>query len=496
MRPLSLVLEQGAALRNLGNTCFLNAVLQCLTHTVPFVQSIRKTDHSCPFPGENGDFCTFCALKEHINFCLFLSGCVVEPKFIADNLSKISPDFQLGHQEDAHEFLQSLLGSIHARCLAQNGEDWLPFPDEYSLIKQVFGGRLRSQLRCCDCGHLSDTFEPLLDLSLEVNNVGNIVDALESFTRLEKIDDSEIKLTCEGCKSQVSMEKQLKLDQPPEVLVLHLKRFKNDGSVSFKINNPVEYPLELDLNPCLCFPLDEVDSVSESYVLKQRAYVLFYVKHGSSCWFSKFMEEENTLNSADTSPTSVLNHVDTYSLSSDTEDNGSCLRRTPGRQGTTNLNNNAYPNLSTSKASPLVIEEEEHVEDPSNTDKVLSDPPVTQHTLEKAEADRLLPLIQVKSSGTKEARKPAPEQPVKDARMKDQVNRLVRSMPRSRRHGLLACIETQQKFSKKRSLDSSKTSGGKSSSNNHDRPWDKSARSSDRSRSPHCIRRGLFVNDS
>lgn len=120
----SLIGEQGAALVNLGNTCFLNAVLQCLTHTVPLVQMIRKTDHSAShhgtrswpvfefmgsrfcvlfgfsylFPtakkstrlaGDDAGFCSFCALKAHINGCLFLSRLVVSPTYLAQNLSSI-----------------------------------------------------------------------------------------------------------------------------------------------------------------------------------------------------------------------------------------------------------------------------------------------------------------------------------------------------------------------------------------------------------------------
>ncbi|URD96748.1 ubiquitin carboxyl-terminal hydrolase [Musa troglodytarum] len=311
-----LIPSQGAALFNLGNTCFLNAVLQCLTHTVPLVQKIRRTDHPCSCCGAIGGFCSFCALKGHINRCLFLSGYVISPTDFAENLSKISPHFQLGQQEDAHEFLHSLLDNLHTCCLGHCTTDQPSSLDEDSLVKHVFGGRLRSQLRCCNCGHCSDTFEPLLDLSLEIDNVDSIVDALASFTRSEKIDDPDINFTCEGCKAQVSLEKQLKLDHTPEVLTLHLKRFKNDGVFACKLRNPVEYPLELDLTPCLCCPVDEVFRVSETDVLAQDAYVLFYVKQRSSCWFSNLMEEMKTLMATDGCPSPVLGHAHRYDCSS------------------------------------------------------------------------------------------------------------------------------------------------------------------------------------
>lgn len=115
-------------------------------------------------------------------------------------------------------------------------------------MKQAFGGRLVSKLRCCNCGHCSDTYETLIDLSLEIEDVDSVDTALESFTKVEKIEDSETKFTCEKCKEQVSIEKQLVLDKAPTVAALHLKRFKTDGSLVEKIDKYVSFPLELDLH--------------------------------------------------------------------------------------------------------------------------------------------------------------------------------------------------------------------------------------------------------
>lgn len=108
---------------------------------------------------------------------------------------------------------------------------------------------LKLQLRCCNCGHCSDTYEPSVDFSLEIGDADTLSGALDSFTKVEEIEDSETKFTCENCKEQVSVEKQLMLEQTPSVAVFHLKRFKNDGCFVEKIDKFVSFPLELDLLP-------------------------------------------------------------------------------------------------------------------------------------------------------------------------------------------------------------------------------------------------------
>ncbi|URE06516.1 ubiquitin carboxyl-terminal hydrolase [Musa troglodytarum] len=518
----------GAALVNLGNTCFLNAVLQCLTHTVPLVQMIRKTDHSASHHGDDAGFCSFCALKAHINGCLFLSRLVVSPTYLAQNLSKISPHFGLGQQEDAHEFLHSFLDNVHARCLGRTAADRPASLEEDSIVKQVFGGRLRSQLRCCSCGHCSDTFEPLLDLSLEIDNVGSVGNALESFTKLERIDDPEVRFTCDGCQALVSMEKQLKLDRAPQVLALHLKRFKNDGSFSNKIDDFVEYPLELDLNPCLSCPAEEVRtkydlyavlvhvgsahsghyfcyirsspstwhliddsqvvSVSEGDALEQQAYVLFYIRRGSSCWFSNFMEEEeekalDAQTATGTSPASVLEHAERCSASSSGSANA-CS----GPRGTPERNEDAGPCNSASPLSPGpdacsgAKRQACHARTPPRTfnqwhDYELDDEP--------PEDDDLLPLYEMEFKATKvAARKPAAA-----GSMNAQFNRLVRNMPKSRRKRFVDCINSQQKCSRKRPHNSRQSGGLGHRSPTAAEP---STPAVCRSLSPRSIKRGLF----
>jgi len=169
------------------------------------------------------------------------------PVKFRDNLRKLSSDFRPGQQEDAHEFLRCLLDNLHKCTLDPMSKGKGSSFDEESIVKEIFGGQLKSQLSCCECEHISETFEPFLDLSLEIDQVDHLEDALESFTKVEQIGDSEDKLTCEGCNAQVCKNKQLTLHRAPDVIAFHLKRFTTlDNSVE-KIDKHVSYPLEVDL---------------------------------------------------------------------------------------------------------------------------------------------------------------------------------------------------------------------------------------------------------
>jgi ubiquitin carboxyl-terminal hydrolase 36/42 len=44
------------------------------------------------------------------------------------------------------------------------------------------------QVKCSSCGFTSDTYDPFLDLSLEINRADSLVKALRRFTAVEVLD--------------------------------------------------------------------------------------------------------------------------------------------------------------------------------------------------------------------------------------------------------------------------------------------------------------------
>lgn len=350
----------GAGLANLGNTCFLNAVLQSFMHTVPLIEGLKSNNHATPCDSYlKKELCVICALRKLIDASLFSEAGVVSPWKFVNNLNYFSSTFHRFQQEDAHEFLQCFLDKLE-RCCGDSRPKDCPTLETDNIVKQAFGGCLVSKLRCCNCGHCSDTYETLIDLSLEIEDADSLDTALESFTKVEKIEDSEIKFTCEKCKEQVSIEKQLVLDKAPSVAALHLKRFKTDGSLVEKIDKYVSFPLELDLhtyadnnqidneemkydlyavivhigfsyssghyysfirsapNEWYKFDDSKVVRVREDFVLSQEAYVLFYAKRGTP-WFSDFIEGQKPFidpSILNTSPKSVLENTDAVRITS------------------------------------------------------------------------------------------------------------------------------------------------------------------------------------
>ncbi|KAB0337211.1 hypothetical protein FD755_025695, partial [Muntiacus reevesi] len=185
----------GAGLQNLGNTSYMNAALYWVVS--------QQHDTLCPARTS----CTLCAMRAH----------VIWPH------KDLLAGFHRHQQEDAHEFLMFTLNAMQQGCLSASQPSGHPSEDT-TLIRQIFGGTWRSQIQCVHCLGVSDTFDPYLDISLDITAAQSVEQALRELLKPKKLD-AENAYDCGACLRKVPATKRLTLHSTSQVLVLVLKRF-------------------------------------------------------------------------------------------------------------------------------------------------------------------------------------------------------------------------------------------------------------------------------
>lgn len=243
----------GSGLRNLGNTCFLNSVLQCLFYSAPLsLYLLNEHKRSC-LASVNHEHCMLCELLQTFRnmSCANHAQC---PSGIVSRLKGIARHFKPGRQEDAHEFLRYFIDSLSKSALYGVPQDTPHAVKETNVVQSVFGGKLRSSIICAKCGHCSTTNDPFLDVSLDVKVSDSIEAALQQFCRREALSKSN-KYKCESCKELSEASKQMQFERLPPVLTLHLKRFSHTqfGTIG-KIHKHVDFTADLDMTPYLAVP--------------------------------------------------------------------------------------------------------------------------------------------------------------------------------------------------------------------------------------------------
>lgn len=277
-------------LLNCGNSCYANAVLQCLTCTKPLVTFLLRRSHSRACCVK--DWCLMCELEQHV-VMLRESGGPLSLSRILSHIRSINFQIGDGSQEDAHEFLRLLIASMQSICLeGLGGENKVdPILQETTFIQHIFGGRLRSKVKCMMCHHESERYENFMDLTLEIFGwVESLEDALTQFTATEDLDGENM-YRCGRCATYVRARKQLSIHEAPNILTIVLKRFQ-EGRYG-KINKWITFPDMLDMIPFMTGTRDipplymlyavvvHLDTLNASF----SGHYVSYVKDMCGNWF-------------------------------------------------------------------------------------------------------------------------------------------------------------------------------------------------------------------
>lgn len=264
---------------NMGNTCYMNSVIQCLRHCTP-LRTVLSTKYIEDILRKNLDQSNTTQSMLIVSFIKVIyimwtnTHSTITPICFKTVLNKALPQFTHG-QHDSHELLCALLDSFNESLsrtvtykirgqpttdvdiqIIKAHQDWVShYKNKHSPILDVFSSQIKTDLCCQNCGVTSSRYDPLMVLDLTPIQDGDIYDSLNDFFGEEQLS-SDNQYLCDHCHNKSCANKSCSLWKIPDILIIKLNRFQQLPNGQFnKLNYSVNYPLSgLDMTKYVSSP--------------------------------------------------------------------------------------------------------------------------------------------------------------------------------------------------------------------------------------------------
>lgn len=216
---------QRRGLFNLGATCYLNSSLQQLFNIEEFRSILLREFFEQPL--------WLNSFQNLIADLLFLPTNAVDPSLFISTFRWYGDAINPREQQDAVEFIQMLLDQI-----GQN------IPD----IPKLFTGKIIHQIVGTNVSYSGETYEDFVTFSLEVKDMQNLEQSLQTFMLPDDFSGSE-QYNADGI-GKIDAKAYHRILKAPQILIVQLKRFLYNMKTGQreKINSKFSFPQSFDLS--------------------------------------------------------------------------------------------------------------------------------------------------------------------------------------------------------------------------------------------------------